>query len=63
MQERNENSRHDRENQNGNTGEAGLNMNSAFIPDNPDFHPSKDVPQARGCSDTIAIIENSQERQ
>jgi hypothetical protein len=31
-------------------------VNSAFIPDNPDFNPSKDVPQARGCAPMIEII-------
>jgi hypothetical protein len=33
--------------------------NSAYIPNNPDFDPSKDVPQARGCDTMIDIISNS----
>jgi hypothetical protein len=36
-----------------------VERNSAYIPGNPDFHPSKDVPQARGC-DTMADIISSQ---
>jgi hypothetical protein len=30
--------------------------NSAYIPGNPDFDPSKDVPQARGCDTMFDII-------
>jgi hypothetical protein len=33
--------------------------NSAFIHNNPDFDPSKDVPGARGCDTTAGIISNS----
>jgi hypothetical protein len=36
--------------------EATLSVNSAYIPNNPDFHPSKDVPQARGCANMIDVI-------
>jgi hypothetical protein len=33
--------------------------NSAFILNNPDFDPSKDVPQARGCDTMFDIISNN----
>jgi hypothetical protein len=39
-----------------NIPEPSISRNSAYIPDNPDFHPSKDVPQARGCFTTFDII-------
>jgi hypothetical protein len=32
---------------------------SAFITDNPDFDPSRDVPEARGCDIPAGIIANS----
>jgi hypothetical protein len=31
---------------------------SAFITDNPDFDPARDVPGARGCDTTDGIIAN-----
>jgi hypothetical protein len=36
-----------------------IGLDSAFISDNPDFDPSKDVPQSRGCDTTIGIIANT----
>jgi hypothetical protein len=36
----------------------GKGLNSAFMYDNPDFDPSKDVPKARGCDTSIDIIAN-----
>jgi hypothetical protein len=33
-----------------------VERNSAYIPGNPDFDPSRDVPQARGCDTTFDII-------
>jgi hypothetical protein len=32
---------------------------SAYDPNNPDFSPEKDSPQARGCTTPISIFSNS----
>jgi hypothetical protein len=32
---------------------------SAYEPNNPDFRPEKDVPQARGCATPLDILGNS----
>jgi hypothetical protein len=36
-----------------------MSGNSAYIYNNPDFNPEKDVPGARGCDTTIEIIANN----
>jgi hypothetical protein len=39
--------------------ELMIRANSAYIPNNPDFDPSKDVPQARSCDTMLGIIGNN----
>jgi hypothetical protein len=38
--------------------EGNGGFHSAYIPNNPDFDPSKDVPQARSCDTMMGIIAN-----
>jgi hypothetical protein len=53
----------DNKRMNDNPKPGTTSINSAFISGNPDFDPSKDVPQARGCDTMIGIISNTPKRE